>query len=184
MPITKWFSCCAVLLWLQSMLQREASLMSVCFRCVYHSVKTVFMSVKVKPLAVIWGKFPQYSSTNTVMVDDLRRNFLMNPSNGIKVSCFRNVHTFYACQSKQNNYTSRQWEIEKLISYWTDGETDRKANKQTDSDRLLSDTRTERKTLAVKTDKQTNQQTDGEITSCASMAVQWRSGLAGIFTAD
>ena len=41
---------------------------------------------QVKPLAVIWGKFKQYSSHNTIMFDDLRRNFLMNPQNGLKAS--------------------------------------------------------------------------------------------------
>jgi len=40
---------------------------------------------QVKPLGVVWGKFPQWSRTNTVMVDDLRRNFIMNPQNGLKV---------------------------------------------------------------------------------------------------
>ena len=60
--------------------------MSVCV--VYFVCVTILGSLgfQVKPLAVIWGKFPQYDCTNTVMVDDLRRNFLMNPSNGIKVN--------------------------------------------------------------------------------------------------
>ncbi|XP_062517098.1 ubiquitin-like domain-containing CTD phosphatase 1 [Corticium candelabrum] len=48
--------------------------------------------VDVKPLAVIWGKFPQYNCTNTLMVDDLRRNFLMNPANGIKIRAFKEAH--------------------------------------------------------------------------------------------
>ena len=51
--------------------------------------KTTFSShivpVQVKPLGVIWGKFEQYNSRNTIMFDDLRRNFLMNPQNGLKV---------------------------------------------------------------------------------------------------
>uniref|UniRef100_T1J0Y6 Ubiquitin-like domain-containing CTD phosphatase 1 n=1 Tax=Strigamia maritima TaxID=126957 RepID=T1J0Y6_STRMM len=40
--------------------------------------------IEVKPLGVIWGKYPQYSSKTTIMFDDLRRNFLMNPQNGLK----------------------------------------------------------------------------------------------------
>lgn len=35
--------------------------------------------VDVKPLGVIWGKYSDYSSKNTIMFDDIRCNFLMNP---------------------------------------------------------------------------------------------------------
>jgi ubiquitin-like domain-containing CTD phosphatase 1 len=45
----------------------------------------------VKPLGVIWGKYEQYDRTTTVMFDDLRRNFLMNPQNGLKIKAFREV---------------------------------------------------------------------------------------------
>eukprot|EP00054_Salpingoeca_dolichothecata_P022638 m.148801 g.148801 ORF g.148801 m.148801 type:complete len:314 (-) comp24403_c0_seq9:40-981(-) len=42
--------------------------------------------IEVKPLGVIWGKFSSlYTSKNTIMFDDLRRNFLMNPKNGLKI---------------------------------------------------------------------------------------------------
>lgn len=34
---------------------------------------------EVKPLQYIWAKFPQYNAANTVHVDDLSRNFAMNP---------------------------------------------------------------------------------------------------------
>ena len=43
--------------------------------------------LQVKPLGVIWGKYPQWGKHNTIMFDDLRRNFLMNPKNGLKVCC-------------------------------------------------------------------------------------------------
>lgn len=49
--------------------------------------------IEVKPLGVIWGKFPQFHKDNTIMFDDLRRNFLMNPCNGLKIRPFRNAHT-------------------------------------------------------------------------------------------
>jgi len=50
--------------------------------------------VNVKPLRVIWDKFPgKYSEKNTIMFDDLRRNFLMNPQNGLKIAPFKNAHT-------------------------------------------------------------------------------------------
>ena len=48
---------------------------------------------KVKPLGVIWGKFSEfYSKKNTIMFDDIGRNFLMNPQNGLKVR-----HNFTCC---------------------------------------------------------------------------------------
>ncbi|XP_061473495.1 ubiquitin-like domain-containing CTD phosphatase 1 isoform X2 [Rhineura floridana] len=44
--------------------------------------------IDVKPLGVIWGKFSEfYSKKNTIMFDDIGRNFLMNPQNGLKVVC-------------------------------------------------------------------------------------------------
>lgn len=46
--------------------------------------------LNVKPLAVIWGKFiGQYNPKNTIMFDDTRRNFLMNPQNGLKIKAYR-----------------------------------------------------------------------------------------------
>lgn len=50
--------------------------------------------VNVKPLKVIWDKYPAfYSAKNTIMFDDLRRNFLMNPQNGLKIEPYKNAHT-------------------------------------------------------------------------------------------
>uniref|UniRef100_A0A1B6KIG0 Ubiquitin-like domain-containing CTD phosphatase 1 n=1 Tax=Graphocephala atropunctata TaxID=36148 RepID=A0A1B6KIG0_9HEMI len=48
--------------------------------------------IQVKPLGVIWGKFPQYTAANTIMFDDIRRNFLMNPNNGLRIRAFRQAH--------------------------------------------------------------------------------------------
>ncbi|XP_015759471.1 PREDICTED: ubiquitin-like domain-containing CTD phosphatase 1 [Acropora digitifera] len=48
--------------------------------------------IETKPLGVIWGKFEEYNSKNTIMFDDLRRNFLMNPQNGLKIRPFREAH--------------------------------------------------------------------------------------------
>lgn len=33
-----------------------------------------------------------YSSKNTIMFDDLRRNFVMNPQNGLAIKPFRKAH--------------------------------------------------------------------------------------------
>jgi len=48
--------------------------------------------METKPLGVIWGKYPQYHKNNTIMFDDLRRNFLMNPTCGLKIRPFKNAH--------------------------------------------------------------------------------------------
>ncbi|KAG9135474.1 hypothetical protein Leryth_007232 [Lithospermum erythrorhizon] len=46
-----------------------------------------------KPLGLIWAKFPEfYSSKNTIMFDDLRRNFVMNPQNGLTIRPFKKAH--------------------------------------------------------------------------------------------
>ncbi|CAM4671145.1 unnamed protein product [Leuciscus chuanchicus] len=49
--------------------------------------------VEVKPLGVIWGKYSEfYDKKNTVMFDDIGRNFLMNPQNGLKIRPFMKAH--------------------------------------------------------------------------------------------
>ncbi|KAL6517749.1 hypothetical protein OROMI_033450 [Orobanche minor] len=46
-----------------------------------------------KPLGMIWSHFPEYySAKNTIMFDDLRRNFVMNPQNGLVIKPFRKAH--------------------------------------------------------------------------------------------
>ncbi|CEM01776.1 unnamed protein product [Vitrella brassicaformis CCMP3155] len=45
---------------------------------------------EVKALEIIWAKFPDtWGPHNTLHVDDLSRNFAMNPKNGIKVSSYK-----------------------------------------------------------------------------------------------
>lgn len=72
--------------------------------CSHHS------AAQVKPLGVIWGKYKHYTQQNTIMFDDLRRNFLMNPQNGLKIRAFRQAH--------QNRATDR--ELLRLASYLED----------------------------------------------------------------
>ncbi|KAF9585696.1 hypothetical protein BGW38_001180 [Lunasporangiospora selenospora] len=45
---------------------------------------------QVKALDIIWSKFPQFSAKNTIHVDDLSRNFAMNPKQGLKIGAFKN----------------------------------------------------------------------------------------------
>ena len=41
---------------------------------------------QVKPLKLIWEKFQgRFSPENTIHIDDLGRNFAMNPSSGLKI---------------------------------------------------------------------------------------------------
>jgi ubiquitin-like domain-containing CTD phosphatase 1 len=42
----------------------------------------------VKPLQIIWTKFPRWNSTNTVHIDDLSRNFALNLSSGLKCKAY------------------------------------------------------------------------------------------------
>lgn len=63
--------------------------------------------MNVKPLGVVWGKFPMYTSKNTIMFDDIRRNFLMNPQNGLRIKAFRDA--------SRNRATDR--ELLKLAKY-------------------------------------------------------------------
>ncbi|XP_029439998.1 ubiquitin-like domain-containing CTD phosphatase 1 [Rhinatrema bivittatum] len=49
--------------------------------------------IDVKPLGVVWGKYPEfYTKKNTIMFDDIGRNFLMNPQNGLKIRPFMKAH--------------------------------------------------------------------------------------------
>jgi ubiquitin-like domain-containing CTD phosphatase 1 len=46
-----------------------------------------------KPLGLIWALLPElYNAQNSIMFDDLRRNFVMNPQNGLKIRPFRKAH--------------------------------------------------------------------------------------------
>ncbi|EGN95644.1 hypothetical protein SERLA73DRAFT_186777 [Serpula lacrymans var. lacrymans S7.3] len=62
----------------------------------------------VKPLQIIWNHFPQFSAKNTVHVDDLGRNFALNPNEGIKIHAFKGAHT-------QEGQADR--ELDKLARY-------------------------------------------------------------------
>jgi len=44
---------------------------------------------EVKALEIIWTKMPHYNARNTIHVDDLGRNFAMNPENGLKIKPFK-----------------------------------------------------------------------------------------------
>eukprot|EP00958_Prasinococcus_capsulatus_P005557 scaffold538_cov412-Prasinococcus_capsulatus_cf.AAC.9 len=52
--------------------------------------------LQCKPLGVIWANFGgRWSNKNTIMFDDLRRNFVMNPQSGLKVRPYKNAFFNY-----------------------------------------------------------------------------------------
>jgi len=44
---------------------------------------------QVKPLEVIWKKISYFNNKNTIHIDDLSRNFALNPQNGLKVTPYK-----------------------------------------------------------------------------------------------
>lgn len=74
--------------------------------------------LKVKPLGVIWGKFPDnYNKYNTIMFDDIRRNFLMNPKNGLKIRPFREAHLNWEMDKELLHLAEYLIEIAKLDDF-------------------------------------------------------------------
>eukprot|EP00878_Enallax_costatus_P002404 GHUV01002580.1.p2 GENE.GHUV01002580.1~~GHUV01002580.1.p2 ORF type:complete len:112 (+),score=35.22 GHUV01002580.1:920-1255(+) len=45
-----------------------------------------------KPLHFIWSRFDEYTEDNTVMLDDLRRNYIMNKQQGLVIRPFKKAH--------------------------------------------------------------------------------------------
>jgi len=52
----------------------------------YDSQWQVLAVDEVKALEIIWERFPAFGPHNTVHVDDLQRNFNLNPASGIEVT--------------------------------------------------------------------------------------------------
>ena len=46
-----------------------------------------------KPLGYLWAQHDGWHERNTIMFDDLRRNFVMNPQQGLRIRPFRNAHS-------------------------------------------------------------------------------------------
>eukprot|EP01118_Nematostelium_gracile_P009953 TRINITY_DN337_c0_g2_i1.p1 TRINITY_DN337_c0_g2~~TRINITY_DN337_c0_g2_i1.p1 ORF type:complete len:160 (+),score=35.40 TRINITY_DN337_c0_g2_i1:2-481(+) len=71
-----------------------------------------------KALGVIWGKFPDYyNAENTIHLDDLRRNFAMNPQNGLKIRPFKNAHLSRATDDELVHLAKYLTAIAKLDSF-------------------------------------------------------------------
>jgi len=61
----------------------------------------------VKSLQIIWNHFPQFSAKNTIHVDDLSRNFALNPQEGLKIHAFKNAHTPEALRDRELDKLAR-----------------------------------------------------------------------------
>ena len=46
-------------------------------------------SHEVKALEIIWQNFPHWGPTNTVHIDDLARNFVMNTQSGLQCTAYK-----------------------------------------------------------------------------------------------
>lgn len=46
-----------------------------------------------KPLQVLWERYPQYTPANTIMFDDLKRNYVLNRQNGLVIRPFKRALT-------------------------------------------------------------------------------------------
>eukprot|EP00889_Picochlorum_renovo_P004679 jgi/Picre1/31709/NNA_007060.t1 len=71
-----------------------------------------------KPLHVLWKRYPQYTSSNTLMLDDLRRNFVLNPQNGLVIKPFKHSTTERGRSDREflklDLYLSKLAELESL----------------------------------------------------------------------
>ncbi|KAH7911418.1 HAD subfamily IIID h [Hygrophoropsis aurantiaca] len=64
-------------------------------------------SHSVKALQIIWNHFPQYSAKNTIHVDDLSRNFALNPNEGLKIHAFKHAHTSQSLADRELEKVAR-----------------------------------------------------------------------------
>ncbi|KAJ3488987.1 hypothetical protein NLI96_g2461 [Meripilus lineatus] len=61
----------------------------------------------VKALQIIWNHFPQFGPKNTIHVDDLGRNFALNPNQGLKIPAFKDAHTPQAMADRELDKVAR-----------------------------------------------------------------------------
>eukprot|EP01027_Heterolobosea_sp_BB2_P016360 GEZU01023305.1.p1 GENE.GEZU01023305.1~~GEZU01023305.1.p1 ORF type:complete len:268 (-),score=93.56 GEZU01023305.1:247-1050(-) len=92
--------------WLEAKLTEMGILQHPDFKVAFVMDRTTMFSIttkddhgqpkthEVKALQIIWEKVPEfYNSKNTIHIDDLGRNFAMNPQNGLKIKAFKNAPT-------------------------------------------------------------------------------------------
>lgn len=89
--------------WLEAKLTGLSMLFSENYKLTFVLDRTSMFSVtskkngqerthEVKALEIIWRKFPgRWSSQNTIHIDDLSKNFALNPQSGLKIAPFKNA---------------------------------------------------------------------------------------------
>jgi len=61
----------------------------------------------VKALQIIWNHFPQFGPRNTIHVDDLGRNFALNPNQGLKIPAFKDAYSSHAMADRELDNVAR-----------------------------------------------------------------------------
>jgi len=86
--------------WLETKLIELGMLMHPGYRFCFVLDKTSMFTIKstkrdgtsvthhVKPLQILWSKFPRWGAHNTVHIDDLSRNFALNLGSGLKIKAY------------------------------------------------------------------------------------------------
>ncbi|KAK7467495.1 hypothetical protein VKT23_004549 [Stygiomarasmius scandens] len=83
----------------------------------------------VKALQIIWNHFPQFNASNTIHIDDLSRNFALNPQSGLKIHAFKNAHTAQAMADRELEKLGKYlvWLVNEKEDFGTVGHKDWKA---------------------------------------------------------
>ena len=99
-PVESGTSSIEFLKWLETKLTELGMLTHPGYKFCFVLDKTSMFTIKstkrdgssvvhhVKPLQIIWTKFPRWGSHNTVHLDDLSRNFALNLSSGLKIKAY------------------------------------------------------------------------------------------------
>ena len=90
--------------WLEAKLTGLSMLLSPSYKISFVLDRTSMFSItsrrgshershEVKALELIWRKFPErWDASNTIHIDDLSRNFALNPQSGLKILPFKNAN--------------------------------------------------------------------------------------------
>lgn len=89
--------------WLEAKLTGLGMLLSADYKLTFVLDRTSMFSItsrtggkerthEVKALEIIWRKFKNWNASNTIHVDDLSKNFALNPQSGLKIMPFKNAN--------------------------------------------------------------------------------------------
>jgi len=71
----------------------EVSILFLCFLYYQFNVKLCWVLIQFFAHLLYLLHMQYYNEKNTIMFDDLRRNFIMNPQNGLAIKPFRKAHS-------------------------------------------------------------------------------------------